>query len=142
MTGRKSAQIAELLDRLEKATGPDRSIDLDIARLRGVTVMRQRDDDSGADEYTHWRYTESIDAALTLVPSGARLRELGQWGDNGRPGGWFACVLRWQREIGGWCEVPYDYGVPDHDTDRVPPLAPNGAIAVCIAALKADGAQS
>lgn len=58
-----------LIERLEKAAGPDRELDLAIAQalVPDVIVMRQREDDSGADPYTHWRYTESIDAAVALV---------------------------------------------------------------------------
>lgn len=66
----RAALLMDLADRVERAAGADRAIDLDIARLRGVTVMRQRADDSGADEYTHWHYTASLDAALSLVPEG------------------------------------------------------------------------
>lgn len=62
--------MKDLIARLEKATGSDRGIDLDIARMLGVTVMRRNDADTGNEEYTHWRYTASLDDALTLVPEG------------------------------------------------------------------------
>ena len=60
---------AEILARLEKAEGPDRELDLLIAQTISpdVIVLRQRDDDSGADPYTYWHYTASIDAAMALV---------------------------------------------------------------------------
>lgn len=61
---------ADLIARLEAAPGPDREIDLHIARWRGVTVVRRRDDDAGNEEFTYWHYTESIDAAASLIPLG------------------------------------------------------------------------
>jgi hypothetical protein len=64
------SDLSDLIARVKAASGGDREIDLDIARMMGVTVMRQRDDDTGADEYTHWHYTSSIDDALTLLPGG------------------------------------------------------------------------
>src|SRR5690554_4343906 len=60
---------AELLDKVKAATGPDRELDLDLAKalVPDVLVMRQRDDNTGADPYTYWEYTASVDAALALV---------------------------------------------------------------------------
>jgi hypothetical protein len=61
---------AVLIERLEKATGPDRELDLDIARLQGVTVMRRNWDDTANVEHTFHHYTESFDSARSLVPAG------------------------------------------------------------------------
>jgi hypothetical protein len=61
--------LAKLIERVEAATGQDRGLDLDLATalVPDVLVMRQRDDDRGADPYTYWCYTEKIDDALALV---------------------------------------------------------------------------
>ena len=58
------SEILGLIERLEKATGPSRELDLEIARLQGVTVMRRNDDDTANIEHTYWNYTASLDAAL------------------------------------------------------------------------------
>lgn len=142
----------ELIKRLEAATGPDRELDACIfcALLHpdkkpernlfytnreewGVFVTNQPA--PGMTFYDAPIYTASLDAAMTLVPEGARVREVGQWDDNGKPSGWFACVMKWERHIGGWRYVSYMHGILDED--KIPDLAPNGAIALCIAALRA-----
>lgn len=56
-----------LAKRAEDATGPDREIDLSLARIFNAVVLRQRDDDSGADEYTHWKFTSSLDDIIALI---------------------------------------------------------------------------
>jgi hypothetical protein len=61
-------EIEALIQRLENATGPDRGIDLDIARMLGVTVMRATGIPGQNEEYTYWEYTRVIDHALSLVP--------------------------------------------------------------------------
>lgn len=70
------ADYSDLIERLQKAQGPDRSIDLELGRLQGVLVMRWSND-GGNEEHTYHRYTESIDAALTLfgehIPRGLHL---------------------------------------------------------------------
>lgn len=68
--------MKELIERLEKATGPDRSIDLDIERdVRGAVPLHWRVGEggvilSGFDDVGDSipAYTASLDAALTLVP--------------------------------------------------------------------------
>ena len=62
--------LLKLAERCEGAEGPDRELDLEIARMMGVTVMRRNYQDTANEEYTHWHYTASVDAALTLVPEG------------------------------------------------------------------------
>ena len=61
--------IAGLVERLEAATGPDRELDLDLARalVPDVIVSRRNSDDTANEPYTYWEYTGSIDAALSLV---------------------------------------------------------------------------
>ena len=83
---------SELIERLEKATGPDRELDHAILcmidpRVKGTCPMHY-------DPH----YTASIDAALTLVPEGMRRRtvvmEDGKsgvqlwWPDEDMPGAW------------------------------------------------------
>jgi hypothetical protein len=41
---------------------------LAIARQFGVTVLQRNDEDTANFETTHWRYTASLDAAMSLVP--------------------------------------------------------------------------
>jgi len=66
----------DLLTRLEKATGPDRELDEDLARELGwETVMQWNGlvwkSPSGNTGYTPPRFSSSIDEALSLVPEGA-----------------------------------------------------------------------
>lgn len=65
----EDADIASLLERVTAATGPDRVLDLDLARalVPDVVVLRRNDDDTANEPHTYWEYTASIDAALALV---------------------------------------------------------------------------
>lgn len=63
-------QLIALAERCEQAEGPDRELDLAIARFRGVTVLLRNRDDTANEEHTYWQYTSNIDHALTLVPEG------------------------------------------------------------------------
>lgn len=105
---------AELIARLEKATGPDRTIDLELARLQGVLVMRRKLDGSGNEEHTYHHYTESIDSAMTLFPDEAYLPHI---------------KLERSPDFGHQWHASYRRMYFGH--------APNAAIALCIAALKA-----
>jgi hypothetical protein len=67
--------LLELVDRVEKAEGPDREIDKAIARLLGTGhwVDREGEADYGVFGDKEWwvaSYTASLDAAMTLVPEG------------------------------------------------------------------------
>jgi hypothetical protein len=85
-----------LLTRLSALTGPDRTIDEEIALAFGWTKTNSAIPPSSADPY--WRsprgqicpnvplYTASIDAALTLVPRGAI------WSVGGHVGAYWADV--------------------------------------------------
>jgi hypothetical protein len=86
--------IADLVARLEKASGPDRELDADIAIAVFATVNTEDDlvyarkrspgndathpghyfikSRSGAQAHSAPHYTASVDAALTLVPEGWR----------------------------------------------------------------------
>ena len=65
----EDADIASLLERVTAARGPDRVLDLDLARalVPDVVVLRRNDDDTANEPHTYWEYTASIDAALALV---------------------------------------------------------------------------
>jgi len=62
-----SDKLMELARRVEGLSGPDRDVDLEIARIFRVTVWKRNDDDTANYETTHWRYTESLDAARSLI---------------------------------------------------------------------------
>ena len=65
MTAREEWEA--LAQRCREATGPNREIDLALARTVDAIVMRQRDDNTGADEYTYWKFTGSIDHIVSLI---------------------------------------------------------------------------
>jgi hypothetical protein len=79
--------MTDLATRCEQAEGPDRSLDTEIARSLGWGCVMQ-DPQAGLRWYC-WKefyrsgdwislpnYTASLDAALTLVPEGWRLRQM------------------------------------------------------------------
>ncbi len=124
--------MKDLIERLEKATGPSRELDADILWL----VDKRR------AEKVYWSavvglpkalpdwprplsglgslavlnyspsYTASIDAALTLVPEGMFVRKFSQFSD-----GWYCTIINGSASYAG---------------DQKP-----AALALCIAALKA-----
>lgn len=111
----------ELIDALEKAAGPSRELDAEIARADGWIMtlggwigqgkIRQIGPDD-RDQYAVLpSFTSNVDAALTLVPAGRRL---------------YLTVLETGRAK-ATCV----------DATPVFVAHPNAAIAVCIAALKA-----
>lgn len=63
-------ELNALADRVERLEGADREVDLEIARIQRVVCLRRNADDTANEEFTHWHYTASIDAAMTLVPDG------------------------------------------------------------------------
>lgn len=107
----------DIIARLEKATGPDRELDLEIGRaLPGphpfsLSTAQQRGGKPPVPEFT-----ASIDAALMLMPEGAN------WSLNSKS----------EARVGG----PRLDFVIKGGSHVVP------AIALCIAALKARAAQS
>ena len=109
--------LTALIERLEKATGPDRKIDDALHELTPKPRVVEP-----------LKYTRSIDAALTLVPAGFR------WlvrNHNGKPtpGGDGAGALAFANVYRDEDEDETDY----HSWGKQP------AIALCIAALKATG---
>lgn len=109
--------MQDLIERLKKLTGPDREIDVEIGRIQNVLVM-QRDRETGWNRpYTHHRYTESLDSALTLLPLEPKNEPSGTWD--------------WQIEsTNGGLTISARVG-------DVRAFADTPAIALCIAALKA-----
>lgn len=105
----------DLIERLEKATGPDREIDLAIYRAEfphpAVGLPKRNQDEY--DRARGPRYTSSIDAALTLVPEGCK------WEASSYPKNGAAWV------------GPFKAPVQQFTVAATP------AIALCIAALKA-----
>lgn len=117
--------MATLIERLEKATGPDRRLDIEISfevdgfnRVHFSEVFAQatNGDLPPFDEELWPLYTKSIDAALTLVPDGW------DWSVGNLVGHGIAA------RIGG---PAGEEGEADYSKDRTP------ALALCIAALKA-----
>lgn len=127
----------KLIERLERATGSDRSLDADIYRLDYFPVDKSYMD---AFRASAPHYTSSVDAAVTLIPKG--------WA-------WKCgtCCI----SDDAWCVPDYnsplhgerlrkELGSPVHggifdtgiDIDQRPPG--RVAIALCIAALKARAA--
>jgi hypothetical protein len=68
--------LADLIERLKQATGPDRELDVAIHAAIGRKFITAIDDDGA--EYKALRhvprYTESTDAAKTLGPRGRAIR--------------------------------------------------------------------
>jgi hypothetical protein len=56
--------LLQLADRCEKATGPDRQLDADIFTALKLVPDRKH------DGYPFYAFTQSLDAAMTLVPEG------------------------------------------------------------------------
>ena len=126
--------MQDIIERLEKATGPDRELDRElgfafcgwrVVDIAGNQCIDQGDGEINADHpggmYTS--FTESIDAAMTLVVEG----------------------FRWVIESKEWSELRETYLVPvayveSELPDRSKSFRAEGAtpaIALCIAALKA-----
>lgn len=114
--------MSDLIERLKKATGPDRDLDLAIGEAVGAA------DHSGPAYHRPFRewakhYTTSIDAALTLVPPQC-------WGE-----------ISWAGVL-GLKENPRSYPIvtlgPGEDGQET--QSATIPIALCIAALKARAA--
>lgn len=140
---------ADLIDRLEKLTGPCRETDAwietevrrlsayaaglnDEQRARWVIIGFKGEVDDGSVRYHSPEYTASIDAAVALVE-----RCLPGWKRSifeGHNGLWIARVTSPRRELFS----------TDYMRERDPGGSPNGAIAILIAlfrALEAEGAR-
>jgi len=115
MTGERD----ELIARLEALSGPDREVDLALARhlVPDVIVLRYDSVTKRNEAYTHWQYTESIDAAVALVE---RVKPIGTG-----PGKWHWYVD--DRSAAVW---------PDGIYDESAVQAVNPAIALCLALIR------
>jgi len=120
-----------LIERLEKLDGPSREVDAEIAKKVGLLDANLSGDDlaiavAAADEFEEEhsppRYTESVDAALTLKPEVWRVFALQEQylSVSGGYGGWVCGLDR----VGPGEQV-------------ISEKAPTPAIALCIAALRA-----
>lgn len=75
--------LEELKERVEKAAGPDREIDLALALIHfpHTTEASWLTDELERREFgSHWRYTRSLDLALALVEAKLPDRVLGVLG--------------------------------------------------------------
>lgn len=125
-TNEDAMTLADLIERLEKASGPDREIDASIAGETGWTHM-----DAWVLSDSYWiapndekheavpTYTASLDAALTLLTERQYLFELRQLNAD-----------RWYAEIGD---------IADDKTDG-DCYGKTGPLALVTAALKARAA--
>jgi hypothetical protein len=113
--------LLELAERCEKATGPDRELDLAIARAsygHGFPIFGERVNyDPALWLERYGPITASLDAAMTLVPEGM------VWFVEAYPGDHSEAAVRW----------------PYYDADERRAATP--ALALCAAALKARAAQ-
>jgi hypothetical protein len=121
-------ELRELIERLEKATGPDRDIDIKIESW----WMRAYGHRSSPVPH----FTTSIDAALTLVPKDAPfvLTLTGVWAEH-TP---FSGQPIWEAGIPDQGSGDFEeYTIAEVGDFEASGTAPAPAIALCIAALKA-----
>lgn len=114
--------LSELIERVEKATGPDRELDAAIAAHFDLPYGPRP---VGGSEWLSAHFTASVDAALELVE-----RELPGW----RPNVWLGRA--------GW-DAEIEYPEPRREDGRTyfaircdKPM-PNGALAIILALLRA-----
>jgi hypothetical protein len=145
MTPKPKDVLADLIERLKQATGPDRELDRMIAVhpktpscgvAKGTELHRVAEaegcgslDDNGVFHpiFVIPRYTESLDAAMTLVPEGWSWHLSG--GDLSVGGKPYACIA--SNELSGGPEPWLEEREVEEATAATP------AIALCIAALTA-----
>jgi hypothetical protein len=142
-------ELLELADRVERAAGPDRELDAEIALVCGI--VRERDGDSfyGHRDYSVMvlergyydfdgsapelpAYTASIDAAMTLVPEG--LFEKVATGTGTKRA--FAQLIWLRRRRGKWGGGQLFRPASIYTNASTP------ALALCAAALKARASLS
>lgn len=138
--GSPAKQIADLITKLESATGPSRELDGEIHNgLHGTQYLRSTasvtgfftsETDNGCPSVDH--YTASIDAAVALVE-----RVLPGWhwtiSNNNRR-------FTDQEWKGPWASISSDEfnnDISGHDDDYFDAFAPTPALALVIAALRA-----
>jgi hypothetical protein len=106
--------LLTLAERCERAAGPDRELDVDIAEQ--VSLWTQ--------QLTAPDFTTSLDAAMTLVPEGLEWGA-GTYGNPDTEGPWAWCATQQQSAE---CEFGYSRGATP-------------ALALCAAALRARAAM-
>lgn len=125
-----SHELLALAERCEKATGPDRALDYDIAHI--VTRAHMATGLAPA-------YTGSIDAAMTLVPEGWLLSELYERNAVGEAN-WRWRATLWQsaavRPIGQDAPTVSGIARKAHGAKCAP------ALALCAAALRSQDAHT
>lgn len=126
-----------LLERLEKAAGPDTQLDSDImwelSEWVNVGGWRRKHKVTGQTEGYTYRlapaYTSSLDAAMTLKPKNAWFEIIESPGAEGSS---FYCVVTWiTKTLDGKRTL---FANPSSRA-----MAPTPALALCIAALRASG---
>lgn len=132
----------KLVERLEKAVGPDRELEVEIWltvtdgsyrkkwSYTHIATGRVCEMDETRDKFGHLilvpAYTDSIDAAMTLVPKGRAIRR-----EYCPAGSWPHRVWIYRDDI-----------MPIDDGSRRPVLGKTEALALCIAALRAREIKS
>jgi hypothetical protein len=112
--------MRELIERLEKAEGPDRVLDQDVWHALGLCQpVRINGEIAGCADYHAPRFTASLDSALSLVPEG-----------------WLWQVLGHGEHSNALVQAPYDIAGDDLAKFKAT-VASSPAIALVIAALKA-----
>lgn len=104
--------LKTLITKLESAKEGSWDLSQRVGKATGGEKQYQH---PGSVRLSHLNYTTSLDAALTLVPEGLKLLQLGEWSD-----GWYAQVGPHHKQR-AW----------KVDQIQTP------ALALCIAALKA-----
>lgn len=120
--------LDDLIARLEKATGPDRALDIAIYKIVRNGRATNHDMLTPEQRESHFAgcaptYTASIDAALTLLPDDDHHWKAG-----------YSKHVRHNAEVRDLMHPHKGVFVGEHDHSR--------AIALCIAALKARDALS
>jgi len=139
------ADLAKVIEMLERATGPDARLDAVIACAVKFRDLRPAEPDDFGGKYGYRpgdikcehgflmadRYTRSLDAALTLVPEGWSLDDLTTPDPTSK--------VRNCAEAEVMPFVGNDAGWP-HGAQRA--VAPTAPLALCIAALRARMASN
>lgn len=133
--------MKDLIERLEKATGPDRELDAQIMVATNSIKRRAfylwistqpKGTNPSMIDYARCaasKYTASIDAALTLVPKGMELKMKYRSG--------YACA-----NVGTYNQRLMQFASYGFSEEGGHFRDPSPAIAICIAALKARQTES
>jgi hypothetical protein len=128
--------MSDIIERLEKATGPDQDLDEDIfdmawpVKSRNGLTWRERGQQMLTSDAITPRYTASIDAAMTLKPNGLGIYLRHSLRDGER----LTAEVHLTRIVSQVLGVNASYS-GEHDFAEG--HAPTIPLALCIAALKA-----